>query len=322
MDHAFLLLVCYNSPVMPQTRLTVDAETKLIALLGWPVKHSASPRFHNAALEALGINAIYMAFAVPPELLAPALRGLAALGAIGANITVPHKEAAFALCDDCSPEAKVIAAVNTICFQNGRLIGHNTDAYGIAAALAEEGVSLHGANVVVLGAGGAARAIVTQAILDGAAQIFIINRTLNRAERLLLDLIEKCRALPPQDRPYPLPRCQVLPYSDIRIALANAHVLINATSVGLREEDQLLFDPTLIHPSTLVYDTIYNPPQTRLLIAAKQAGCHKTANGLTMLLHQGARAFELWFNRPAPLELMRKELLEPRTRARRRTSRS
>ncbi|MCX7848519.1 MAG: shikimate dehydrogenase [bacterium] len=301
---------------MPQTRLTVDSETKLIALLGWPVKHSASPRFHNAALEALGINAIYLAFAVPPDHLRTALRGLAALGAIGANVTVPHKQAAFALCDECSPEAKVIAAVNTICFENGRLIGYNTDAYGIAAALAEEGLTLHAANVVVLGAGGAARAIVTQAVLDGAAQIFLINRTLNRAEHLLLDILENCRQLPPDVRRFPLPRCQVLPYDDIRRALVDAHVLINATSVGLKDDDPLLFDPNLIHPSTLVYDTIYNPPQTRLLIAAKQAGCQKTANGLSMLLYQGARAFELWFKRPAPLELMRKELLQPRTRHR------
>lgn len=305
---------------MPQTRVTIDAETKLIALLGWPVHHSASPRLHNAALEALGINATYLAFAVPPGRVPTALRGLCALGAIGANITVPHKEAAFAACDDCSPEAKVIAAVNTIRFDGERMIGYNTDAYGIAAALAEEGVRFHGANVVVLGAGGAARAIVTQAVLDGAAQVSIVNRTVKRAEQLLTDILENCRQLPAHDRPHALPRCQVLRYDEIRTALLDAHVLINATSVGLRPDDQLLFDPALIHPSTLVYDTIYNPPQTRLLIEAKQNGCQKTANGLTMLLHQGARAFELWFNRPAPLELMRKELMQPRATARRPTS--
>jgi len=302
---------------MPQTRLTIDAETKLLALLGWPVHHSASPRFHNAALEALGINATYLAFAVPPGQVRTALRGLCALGAIGANITVPHKEAAFAACDDCAPEAKVIAAVNTIRFDGERIIGFNTDAYGIAAALAEQGVRFHGAHVVILGAGGAARAIVTQAVLDGAAQISIVNRTINRAEQLLTDILEHCRQLPAQERPHALPRCQVIRYDEIRAALLDAHVLINATSVGLRPDDQLLFDPALIHPSTLVYDTIYNPPQTRLLIEAKQNGCHKTANGLTMLLHQGARAFELWFNRPAPLELMRKELIHPRSRVRR-----
>jgi len=299
---------------MAQTRITIDAETRLIALLGWPVKHTASPRFHNAALEALGINAVYMAFGVPPEQVRDALRGLCALGVIGANITVPHKEAAYAACDECSPEAKVIAAVNTVRFDGTRIIGYNTDAYGIAAALAEEGCRMHNANVVVMGAGGAARAIVTQAALDGAAQVAIVNRTVKRAEQLVTEVLENCRRLPAQERPHPLPRCQVLRYDEIRTALQDAHVLINATSVGLRENDALLFDPAYIHPSTFVYDTIYNPPQTRLLIEAKQNGCQRTSNGLSMLLHQGARAFELWFNRPAPLELMRKVLNQPRQR--------
>jgi len=296
---------------MPQTRVTINAETKLIALLGWPVKHSASPRFHNAALEALGINVTYLAFAVPPERFTEAFFGLRALGAIGANVTVPHKEAACALCDELSPAAKVIEAVNTVKIEKDRMMGYNTDAYGIAAALAEEGLKFKGKNVVILGAGGAARGIITQAVLDGAARLTVANRTITRAEQLVTHVLERCRQLKPAERKHPLPVGTVVPYNDLKVPLRDADILINATSVGLKKDDHLLFDPALISPATFVYDTIYNPAQTRLLIAAKQHGCRKTANGLTMLLHQGARAFELWFDRKAPLQLMRNELFEP-----------
>jgi len=296
---------------MPQTRETIDAETMLVALLGWPVKHSASPRFHNAALEALGINATYMAFAVPPERFTDAFRGLQALGAVGANFTVPHKEAACSLCDELSPAAQVIEAVNTVKFEKGQAVGYNTDAYGIAAALAEEGLKFRGNNVVILGAGGSARGIITQAFLDGAARLTVANRTVPRAEQLVAHLLEKCRQLKPAERKHPLPTCMVVPYDDIKAALRDADVLINATSVGLKKDDPPLFNPALISPATFVYDTIYNPAQTQLLIEAKQHGCRRTANGLTMLLHQGARAFEIWFGRKAPLQLMRNELFDP-----------
>ena len=301
-------------------RMPIDSETQLIALLGYPVKHSASPQFQNAAIEALGLNALYMAFCVPPAEFARAFAGLSALGALGANLTVPHKETAFALCDERAPEARVIEAVNTIRFRNGRSVGYNTDAYGVAAALQEEGVRFHKARVVVLGAGGAARAIVAQAILDGAAEVIVVNRTTARAEALLARLLDNCRKLEVHDQPHPYPRCKVIGYDDIRNALVEADILINATSVGLNDGDPPLFDPMFIHAQTFVYDTIYNPPQTRLLIDAKQSGCRRTANGLNMLLHQGARAFELWFDRPAPIELMRKNLMQPRTTLRLRKS--
>ena len=297
---------------MPRTRNMIDSETRLIALLGWPVTHSASPQFQNAALKVMSVNTLYLAFGVPPEQLGDALRGLRALGALGANCTIPHKEAAFALCDWCAPEARAIEAVNTLRFHEGRTLGYNTDCYGIAAALAEEGVRFHDARVVVLGAGGAARAIVTQAILDGAAHLTIVNRTVRRGEQLALHLLEHCRQLGDEAHAQTLPQCQVIGYDEIKPALADADILINATSVGMRAEDPLLFDAACLNPRTFVYDTIYNPPQTRLLIEAKQNGCAKTANGLGMLLHQGARALEIWFERAAPLELMRKELLQPR----------
>ncbi len=299
-------------PLRRTSATTIDAATALIALLGWPVRHSASPQFQNAALKVMSVNTLYLAFGVPPDRLGDAFRGLRALGALGANFTIPHKEAAFALCDWCAPEARIIEAVNTVRFHEGRALGYNTDCRGIAAALAEEGVRLCDARVVVLGAGGAARAIVAQAILDGAAQLTIVNRTVRRGEQLLLHMLDNCRQLGKEERAQALPQCRVIGYDEIKPALADADIVINATSVGLRAEDTLLFDATLLNPRTFVYDTIYNPAQTRLLIEAKQNGCARTANGLGMLLHQGARALEIWFERPAPLELMRKELAQPR----------
>ncbi len=287
--------------------------TRLIALLGYPIGHTASPLFQNKAIEALGLDAVYLAFSVPPEEFEAAFHGLGALGSIGANFTVPHKEVAYALCTACSPEARVIKAVNTVKFEDGRAHGYNTDAHGIAAALAEEGYGFQHSKTVILGAGGAARAIAAQAILDGASELCVVNRTVTRAENLLTEIIENCRKLPKEERPRLLPRCQALGYDEIRDALRDADILINATSVGLKRDDPRLFDPMFINSSTLVYDIIYNPPQTRLLIDAKQSGCRKTANGLTMLLHQGAKAFELWFDRPAPVELMRNELIHPST---------
>ncbi len=283
--------------------------TKLVALLGHPVKHTASPVFQNAALQALGINAVYVPFDVIPDKLESAVTGLQALGAVGANFTVPHKEAAYALCDECAPEAHVMKAVNTIRFDTGGVIGYNTDAYGITTALAEEGIAFHKAKVVILGAGGAAKAIVAQAMLDGAGELFVVNRTIERAEQLIQQISTNCRELVSHTNLLPI--CQAIGYDEIRGALRDATILINATSVGLRKEDPLLFNPAYIDPSTFVYDTIYNPSQTRLLIEAKKSGCGKTANGLGMLLHQGARSFELWWDRPAPVGLMRNKLMEP-----------
>lgn len=297
---------------MPKIKLPIDTQTKFVGLLGWPVEHSASPMFQNAALDALGINAVYLAFSVKPEEFATAFAGLPALGAIGINITLPHKQTAYKLCDECSAEARVIEAVNTVKFKDGKAYGFNTDAYGIKESLAESGVKFTGQRVVILGAGGVARAIVAQAVLDGASEIFVVNRTISKAENMLVSVLNNCRNLDKDERKYSIPPCQALGYDEIRDALRDAGILINATSVGLRDTDDLLFDLFYIESTTFVYDTIYNPPQTRFLIEAKQSGCKKTANGLSMLLYQGAKAFEIWFERRAPIELMRQQLMHPR----------
>ncbi len=292
------------------TNIYSNSETKLIALLGFPVKHSISPQFQNTALETLGINTKYLAFEVSPEKVKSAFKGLNALGAIGANITVPHKETIFKLCDKCSPEAKVIEAVNTVKFEKGKAIGYNTDAYGLAAALKDGKQKFKDAKVVILGGGGAARAAVTQAIFDGALEICVLNRTVSKAQSLVKDISEIVKLLPDEERPETFPDFTVGGYEIIKQSLKDSSILINASSVGLKRDDPQLFDYKIIESKTFVYDMIYNPPITPLLLGAKRKGC-KTANGITMLLHQGAKAFEIWFNRPAPVELMRNKLLHP-----------
>jgi len=287
-----------------------NSETKLIALLGYPVRHSVSPQFQNVALETLGINTKYLAFEVPPDKIKIAFKGLCTLGAIGANITVPYKETIYKMCSKCSPEARVIEAVNTVKFEDGKAIGFNTDAYGITAALKESRQKFKAAKVVVLGGGGAARAAVTQAVFDGAKEICVLNRTVSKAKTLVKNISAKVELLPKKEKPKSLPKFTVGGYKIIEKALKDASVLINASSVGLKKDDPHLFDYKIIKPSTFVYDMVYNPPMTPLLLEAKRRGC-KTANGITMLLHQGAKAFEIWFNRPAPVELMRNRLLHP-----------
>ncbi len=292
------------------TNIYSNSETKLIALLGCPVKHSVSPQFQNAAMEILGINTKYLAFEVLPDNIKCAFKGLNALCAIGANITVPHKQSVFKLCDKSSPEAKVIEAVNTVKFENGKSIGFNTDAYGLAAALKEKNQSFKNGKIVILGAGGAARAAVTQAIFDGAQEICVINRTVSKAESLVKDISEKVKSLNKTEKPETFSEIAAGGYDIIKQSLKDSSLLINASSIGLKNDDPHLFDYTIIDPDIFVYDMIYNPIFTPLLLEAKRKGC-KTANGLTMLLHQGAKAFEIWFNRPAPLELMRNKLLQP-----------
>jgi len=298
--------------IVRRNKFSINAKTSIVGLLGYPVEHSSSPLFQNRAIEAMGINAAYLAFTVKPENFENAFKGLAALGAVGANFTVPHKQSAFSLCDECSAEARVMQAVNTVKFKDGKAYGYNTDAYGIKAAINEQGYKFSGVKVAILGAGGVSRAIVTQAILDGASEIFIVNRTVSKAEKLLTDVLENCEKLDEKECPRPIPQCHASGYDKIGTALKDADILINATSVGLKETDAMLFDSKFIESATFVYDTIYNPSQTRLLIEAKQRGCRKTSNGLTMLLYQGAKAFEIWFDRTAPVELMRQQLMQPR----------
>ncbi|MBC8249713.1 MAG: shikimate dehydrogenase [Anaerolineales bacterium] len=276
--------------------LNINGQTKLVGLIGYPVEHSLSPAMHNSAFTALGLNWCYVPLPVPPERVGEAIAGLRALGFVGANVTVPHKEAVMAYLDHVTPEAQAIGAVNTIVVREGRSIGYNTDWHGFLTALNEGGFDPHGKRAVVLGAGGAARAVV-YALAQAEAQVTVLNRTPARARALVQDF----SPLFPSSSLLSLP----LALQTLEEQTAEAHLLVNTTPVGLWPEvDQSIWPEDLTFPSHLaVFDLVYNPRQTKLLQQARAAGA-KAIGGLGMLVHQGAAAFELWTGEKAPVEMM------------------
>jgi len=274
----------------------ITGETKLVGLIGWPVEHSLSPAMHNSAFAALKLNWCYVPLPVPPERLGEAVAGLRALGFMGANVTVPHKEAVMPYLDEVAPEAQVIGAVNTIVVCEEKLMGYNTDWRGFLAALSEGDFDPQGKRVVVLGAGGAARAVV-YALAQAGAQVTVLNRTPARAQALIQDFSPL----------FPSPSLLSLPLTPqtLRERTSEAHLLVNATPVGMWPEvDESLWPEGLSFPGHLtVFDLVYTPRQTKLLRQAREAGA-KVIGGLGMLVHQGAVAFELWTGERAPVETM------------------
>ncbi len=271
-----------------------------VGIMGWPVAHSRSPAMHNAAFEALGMDWEYLFLPVAPAHVDDAVRGLRALGFAGANVTVPHKQAVMSALDRVTVEARAIGAVNTIVNRDGVLEGHNTDAIGFLRALREGGFEPRDCRAVVLGAGGAARAIV-YALLAARATVTVANRTLSRARRLADELGALFRA---HVSTIPLNAVQAL-----EAALARADLLVNATSVGMAPHADAcpLPEEVAIPPSLTLYETVYTPRETALVARARRAGA-TTIDGLGMLLHQGAVAFELWTGTPPPLDVMRRAL--------------
>jgi len=281
--------------------MRIDGHCKLAFVLGYPVAHSASPVMQQAALAVAGINAVYLPWAVPPDRLAGAVQGLRAMeNLLGANVTVPHKEAIVPLLDSLMPEAEAVGAVNTVIPREGRLLGDNTDGAGFLAALRQElECEVRGLTVAILGAGGAARAVATALAQAGASTLILLNRTVDRATRLA-ELVASRH-----------PACRVtvqLLRQERKITdIADVRLLVNTTSVGLYASDPPLFDYASLSAPILVCDLIYNPPETPLLQAARSRGC-RASNGFAMLVHQGALAFERWTGTPAPIQAMREAL--------------
>ena len=278
--------------------------TATYGILGWPVEHSRSPAMQNAAFRAVGLDGNYVCFSVHPDDVADAVRGLKALGVRGANVTVPHKEAVIRWLDEVTPEARAIGAVNTIVRSLDRLVGHNTDAPGLARSLDEAGVGLEGARVVVLGAGGAARAAVVGLAGRGARSIVVAARRSEQAEQLKVDLAHVCGG------------CDLTTSDLSREALASyfrdADLLVQSTSATLANApDAVGFAAELaieaLPAGASVLDLVYRPRETTVLARARERGL-KTVDGLGMLLHQGALAFELWTHMPAPVGVMRQVL--------------
>ncbi len=268
-----------------------------LAVIGHPIAHSASPQMHQAALDAAGIDARYIRLDIEPERVGEAFSRMRALGFIGCNVTVPHKLEAMAHCE-VNPAAKALGAVNTIRFDADATRGFNTDGPGFARAVEDDfGRMLASQNVVVAGAGGGAgQAIATQCCLLGVAKLVVVNRTLEK----LGPLVERLRLLSSETE------IIALAFDDPALVekCLSCDLIVNTSSVGLKSGDPAILPTACLKTEHLVYDTIYQPAVTSLLAMASGRGC-RTANGLSMLIHQGALAFQHWFPGAEPLAVMR-----------------
>ncbi len=261
----------------------LSGQAKVAAVLGWPVGHSRSPRLHGHWLARYGIDGAYVPLPVLPAAFPRALRALADLGFAGCNVTVPHKEAALATCDEVSETARAIGAVNTVVIRDGRLIGDNSDAFGFLENLRQEAPqwSPPAGPAVVLGAGGAARAVLYALLRAGVPEVHLVNRTLARAEEL--------RAQLDQDG-----RLTVADWSQRAAVLADAALLVNTTALGMHRQQPLDLALETLPDSALVTDIVYSPLETDLLARARARG-NAVVDGLGMLLHQARLGFRQWF---------------------------
>ena len=271
----------------------MNGATQLVGLIGWPVSHSQSPQMHNAAFAHLGLNWVYVPMPVHPDPISVenALKGLRALGFKGVNVTVPHKEAVLPFMDELSPSAKAIGAVNTLCFlDSGKVRGENTDAPGFIADLVDHGVDVVKAKALVLGAGGSARAVVYGLLQAGCMHVTLVNRTLDKAQKLQQDM----QAL--------------FPEAHINVGSIDqaASLIVNCTSLGMGDKvDQMPWPAEVSFlPHQVIYDLIYNPNPTRLLQKATSDGA-TAISGRGMLVHQGALSFTLWTGKSAPFLVMK-----------------
>ncbi|PTX99851.1 shikimate dehydrogenase [Verrucomicrobia bacterium LW23] len=284
------------------------------AVLGWPVRHSLSPGFQQAAFDALKISARYVRVEIPPERFAEAVAGLKNAGLTGWNVTLPHKGSMRDAVDELTDSARKLQGVNTVLNDNGRLIGFNTDGEGWVKAIREEfQADVRDLRIMILGAGGAGRALAIQAAMERCERLILVNRTHERVVELadyLQPAFERTSLMGPSDR------LVALPWEEARIAeeINQVDLIVNATSVGLKAWDAPVLPARVLQPHLLVYDTIYKPDPTRLLQEARSAGC-RTANGLSMLLHQGAASFAIWTGQTPPLDIMRRTLLKALGRA-------
>ncbi len=279
--------------------MAVSGKTKVFGVIGDPIEHSLSPVMQNAAFAVSELDCVFLAFNVKSAELEKAMDGMRALGIQGFNVTMPHKTAILSFLDEVDPTAKSLNAVNTVKNENGKLFGFNTDGAGALAALRENGVDPKGKRVMLLGAGGAARAIAF-ALAEQADELSILNRTLQPAVELTNLVHQKFNS-------------KVFAYAlsplTIRANVADADLLINATSVGMKPNaSKTLVAPKWLKPDLAVMDIVYDPLETKLAKNAKAAGA-KMVSGVEMLIYQGAASFEIWTGRKAPVEVMRKAAL-------------
>lgn len=284
--------------------MSISATTTLTGLLGSPVSHSISPAMHNEAFRLLGLDYVYLAFDVGAENLKTAVEGMKALGARGFNLTMPDKTAMLTLADELTPAAELARACNTVINEDGRLIGHTTDGIGYMRSVKDAGYDIIGEKMTLLGAGGAATAICTQAALDGVRSIDIFRRNRKGAFARTVKFASRVSART---------GCPVCVYdladtAQLKKSLSESRILTNATNVGMAPEVNAcpIPDADLLYPELIVSDIIYNPRKTKLLQMAESAGC-RTFNGMYMLLYQGAASFECWTGMEMPVEEIKKK---------------
>lgn len=285
----------------------ITGKTVLTGLLGSPVRHSISPLMHNEAFARLELDYAYLCFDIDTTTLPAAVEGLKTLGVRGFNLTMPNKNLMCSLCDKLSPEAEIAGAVNTVVNDNGVLTGHTTDGVGYMRAAKDAGYDLVGKKMTLLGAGGAATAILVQAAFDGLREISVFNnrsQSYVRAEKIIEKLNERTSC-----------KVKLYDYEDESIfkrEIAQSDILVNGTSVGMAPnvdacivKDELFQDRSVFRPELIVSDVIYNPQETKLLRKAREAGL-RTFNGMYMLLYQGAESFKIWTGKEMPTEEIKK----------------
>lgn len=276
----------------------ISGTTTVVGVFGHPVAHSFSPSMHNAAFAHLGLDWVYVPFPVPPETLPAAVAGIRALGLAGVNVTIPHKQAVIPCMDLLTPDARAVGSVNTITVCPAGLEGHSTDGPGFLRALLERGYTPAGRRGVILGAGGAARAVVGALARAGTAHLTLVAR--NPAHAAALATLATTVAADAV-------QVDGLPWGAdaVRTALATADLVVNATPLGMAPHavDRLPVPADWLAPGCWVYDLVYTPRETALLRAARARGC-QVIDGLAMLLYQGAEAFTRWTGQPAPLAVM------------------
>ncbi|MCW3994564.1 MAG: shikimate dehydrogenase [Candidatus Bathyarchaeota archaeon] len=280
--------------------MIVTGKTRVCGVIGDPIEHTLSPIIHNAAFEALNLDYVFLAFKVKSAWVEAAVNGMRALNLRGLNVTMPHKSAVMNYLDRIDLSAQIVNSVNTILNKENLLFGFNTDGIGALKALKENGVELKGRKILLLGAGGAARAIA-YTLAKEADELAVLNRTVKQAEGLA-KLLEKSlskKVVAGSLKP-----------SDIQRNLQDSDILVNATSVGMSPNaEESPVPPKLLRSNLAVMDIVYNPVETKLAQDAKAAGA-KVVSGVDMLIHQGAASFEIWTGKSAPIEVMRKVALK------------
>jgi shikimate dehydrogenase len=281
--------------------MRISSRTKIVGIFGYPIVHSLSPLFHNAAFSKLGLDFVYLPFAVKPENLEDSVKAIKSLNMVGVNVTIPHKRKVLDYLDEVDHQARMMTSVNTILHQDGRLIGYNTDGEGFLESLTREGgFDPKEKRVIVMGAGGAGSAISFALVKAGVKSITLINRTPEAAKILLERLKENVKA-----------KCEfsLMDFSQKNSPgiMDKVDLFINATSVGMHAGDPLLINPDLFPPHILVYDVVYHR-KTELLKEAEKRNL-ASLGGVGMLIYQGALSFKIWTHRTPPINEMRRVLI-------------